>query len=127
MGKKTVQPVGGKFKIDGKDNKSLELTLDDKDLDKYIVEQMDGADMNDKLPATNPQNINWFACFSVYNKKNGKKNGYANVKYSFPATVADGQKFFVAYNKTVYDVTEEVKKNGKVSLSEGDPAAGTTP
>lgn len=127
MGVKTVVPQNGKFTIHGKKNNNLELTLDSSELDKYIVEELDGADMESKLPADNPLGIGWFACFSVYNKKNGKKSGYAKVKYSFNVTLAPNERFFVAYNNTAYEVTEEIKKTGKVTLSEGDPAGGTFP
>ena len=127
MGAKPVDPVNGKYTIQGKNNRNLELTLDDPDLKKYIVEELDGADMDSKLPSTNPLGVNWFACFSVYKSKDGKKDGYASVKYSFPVTLAENQRFFVAYNKTAYEVTDEIKKNGKVTLSEGDPGTGTVP
>ena len=122
-----VTPANGKYTIHGKNNRNIELTLDDPDLKKYIVEELDGADMDSKLPPSNPEKINWFVCFSVYNNHNGDKNGYAKVKYSFPVSLADGQRFFVAYNRVSYDVTDEIKKNGKVTLSEGDPAGGTVP
>ena len=128
MGQKPVSPSNGKYRIQGKEGKFLEVTLDTTDTNKYIVEELDGADMDSKLPSDNPLGINWFVCFSVHNKKeDGKKGGYANVKYSFPVTLAENQRFFVAYNKTAYEVTDEIKKNGKVTLSEGDPAGGTVP
>lgn len=127
MSAKPVTPDNGKYTIHGKDNRNLELTLDDPDLKKYIVEELDGDDMTAKLPPSNPENINWFACFSVYDSRNGNKNEYAKVKYSFPVNLSEGQRFFVAYNRLAYDVTDEIKKNGKVTLSEGDPAAGTVP
>lgn len=127
MSEKRVSPVGGKYTIPGKENKNLELTLDDPDLDKYIVETLDGEDMDAKIPASD-LHINWFACFSVYKKgKDGKKNGYATVKYEFPVSLAEGQRFYVAYNKQLFDVTDEIKNNGKVTLSEGDPATGSVP
>ena len=127
MSAKPVTPDNGKYIIHGKDNRNLELTLDDPDLKKYIVEELDGDDMTAKLPPSNPQNINWFACFSVYDSLNGNKNKYAKVKYSFPVNLSEGQRFFVAYNGRAYDVTDDIKRNGKVTLSEGDPAAGTVP
>jgi len=127
MSVKPVTPDNGKYTIHGKDNRNLELTLDDPDLKKYIVEELDGDDMTAKLPPSNPENINWFACFSVHDNRNGNKNGYAKVKYSFPVTLSVGQRFFVAYNRQAYDVTDELKKNGKVTLSEGDPATGSVP
>jgi hypothetical protein len=127
MGEKPVTPVNRKYTIPGKNNKNLELTLDDADLQKYIVEELDGDDMTAKLPSSNPENINWFACFSIYKNKDGKKDGYANVKYSFTVSLDEGQRLFVAYNRQSYDVTDEIKKNGKVTLREGDPASGTVP
>ena len=127
MSAKPVTPDNGKYTIHGKNNRNLELSLDDPDLKKYIVEELDGDDMTAKLPPSNPENINWFACFSVYNNHNGNKNGYAKVKYSFPVILSEGQRFFVAYNGRAHDVTDEIKKNGKVTLSEGDPAGGSVP
>jgi hypothetical protein len=127
MGAKPVSPQNGKFTIHGKNNNNLELTLDSTELDKYIVEELDGADMESKLPSENPLGIGWFICFSIYNKKDGKKNGYAKVKYSFNVTLAPGERFFVAYNNTAYEVTDEIKRSGKVTLSEGDPGGGTVP
>lgn len=127
MSAKPVTPANGKYIIHGKNNRNLELTLDDDDLKKYIVEELDGDDMIAKLPSSNPLGINWFACFSIYKNNNGNKNGYANVKYSFPVTLSEGQRFFVAYNGQAYEVTEEIMKNGKVTLSEGDPASGGIP
>ena len=127
MSANPVGPVGGKYIIHGKNNRNLELTLDDSDLKKYIVEELDGEDMDAKLPSSNPENINWFVCFSIYNNQNGQKHGYAKVKYSFPVSLSPGQRFFVAYNGQSYEMTDEIKKNGKVTLSEGDPASGTVP
>lgn len=122
-----VSPKQGKHTIRGKNNNNLELTLDTMELDKYIVEELDGADMDAKLPAENPLGIGWFACFCVYEKKNGEKGGYAKVKYSFDVTLAPNERFFVAYNNTAYEVTDEIKRTGKVTLSEGDPASGVIP
>jgi len=127
MGEKTVNPVNGKYTIPGKNNRNLELTLEDSDLKKYIVEELDGEDMNRKLPSSNPLGINWFACFSIYKSKDGKKNGHANVKYSFTVTLDEGQRLFVAYGGEAHEVTDEIKKNGKVTLSEGDPPTGSVP
>lgn len=127
MSEKRVNPVHGKYSIPGKNNRNLELTLDDQDLNKYIVEELDGNDMTSKLPSSNPQNITWFACFSIYKNKDDRKNGYAKVKYSFTVNMDGVDKLFVAYGGNAYDVTGEVKKNGKVTLSEGDPATGTIP
>ena len=126
MSAKPVDPVNGKYTVPGKNNKNLELTLDDTDLKKYIVETLDGDDMTAKLPTSGLQ-INWFACFSVYKAKDGKKDGYATVKYSFTVDLDEGQRLYVAYNRQFYDVTDEIKKNGKVTLSEGDPAVGGVP
>jgi hypothetical protein len=129
MSAKEVDPVNGKYTIPGKDNKKLELTLDDIDVDKkYIVETLDGQDMDAKIPVSDLQ-INWFACFSIYKKdKNGKKAGYANVKYEFPVTLAEGQRFYLAYKKQIFDITDKIKEDkGKVKLSEGDPATGSVP
>lgn len=129
MGKKIVSHSGGKHKITGKGGrKSFDLALSAKNLDDYIVEELDGTDM--KVPAENPLNINWFACFNVKNKKD---NNYASVKYSFEVDVDEGQKIFLAYpNKqgviTAHEMTDNVKnKKLKVELSEGDPAVGGVP
>ncbi len=127
MGQNTVNPVNGKYTIHGKGGKNLELTLEDSDLSKYIVEELDGPDLDDKLPSDNPLGINWFACFSVYNNDNGKKNGYANVHYWFPFVLGPNQKFFVAYNKQVVEKTNEVRNTGRVRMNEGDPASGSLP
>jgi len=127
MSAKPVSPVNGKYTIHGKNNRNVELTLDDSELKKYIVEELDGEDMTGKLPTSNPLSINWFACFSVYKSKEGKKDGYARVKYSFTVNLNDGQKLFVAYGGQSFEVTDEIKKNGKVTLSEGDPGIGTVP
>jgi hypothetical protein len=127
MSEKPVKPVSGKYTIHGKNNRNLELSLDDSDLKKYIVEELDGEDMKSKLPSSNPLGINWFACFSIYNNKAGKKNGYATVKYSFTVSLEEGQRLFVAYRGQAFEVTDEIKKNGKVTLSEGDPGTGTMP
>ena len=127
MSAKPVSPVNGKYTIHGKDNRNLEITLEDRDLQKYIVEELDGDDMNSKLPSSNPLHIDWFACFSVYNSRDGKKQGYANVRYSFTAPLEEGQRLFVAYGGQAFEVTDEIKKNGKVTLDEGDPGAGTVP
>lgn len=129
MGKKIVSHSGGKHKITGKGGrKSFDLALSAKNLDDYIVEELDGTDM--KVPAENPLNINWFACFNVKNKKD---NHYASVKYSFEVDVDEGQRIFLAYpNKqgviTAHEMTGNVKnKKLKVELSEGDPAVGGVP
>lgn len=127
MSAKPVNPVNGKYTIHGKDNRNLELTLDDIDLQKYIVEELDEDDLNSKLPSSNPLHIDWFTGFSIYEKNNGKKDEYATVKYSFTTRLDEGQRLFVAYGGQAYEVTDEIKQNGKVTLSEGDPAAGTVP
>ena len=129
MGAKPVKPDNGKYTIQGKNNRNLELTLDDRDLKKYIVEELDGDDMNSKLPASNPPGvtINWFACFSIYNNQNGNKGGHATVKYSFTVNLDPGQRLFVAYGGQAHEVTDEIKNNGKVTLSIGDPPAGSFP
>lgn len=127
MGANRVNPVNGKYTIRGKDGRNLELALEDSDLNKYIVEELDGADMDAKLPSSNPENINWFACFSVYNNDNGQNNGYASVYYWFPVTLEPDQRFFVAYNGQAHEVTNEVKNTGRVRLNEGDPGTGTAP
>jgi hypothetical protein len=127
MSARPVSPANGRYTIHGKNNRNLELTLDDPDSKKYIVEELDGDDMTAKLPSSNPLGINWFACFRIYNNQNGKKNGYANVTYSFPVQLSAGQRFFVAYNGQAYEKTDEVNSTGRVTLSEGDPGAGTVP
>lgn len=127
MAEKTVNPVNGVYTIQGANNRNLELTLQDSDLSKYIVEELDGEDMNKKLPSSNPENIKWFACFSIYNNDNGNKGSYATVQYSFTLQLDEGQRLFVAYAGQSYEVTEEFNNNGHVTLSEGDPASGTVP
>jgi hypothetical protein len=129
MSPERVTPgANGIYTIRGKNNRNLALTLDDPDYkDKYIVEELDESEMRDKLPKNHHERINWFACFSVYNQQNGNKHGFAKVKYSFPVQLAEGQKFWVAYNGTAYEVTDEIKQTGKVTLSEGDPATGSVP
>lgn len=127
MGAKPVKPVKKKYTIPGKDNRNIELTLHDQDLKKYIVEELDGEDMDRKLPTSNPLGINWFACFGIYNAEAGKKNGYATVRYSFTVNLIPGQRLFVAYGGESHEVTDELKMNGKVTLSEGDPPTGTIP
>jgi|SRR5215208_1422626 len=127
MSARPINPVNGKYTIPGKNNRNLELTLDDNDLKKYIVEELDGEDMNNKLPLSNPLGINWFSCFSIYKSKDGKKDGYATVKYSFTVHLDEGQRLFAGYGRQSFEVTEEIKKNGKVTLNEGDPGIGTVP
>ncbi len=129
MGKKIIKHSGGRHKIGGKGGKkSFELALNAKNLDDYIVEELDGDDM--KVPADNPLNINWFACFNVKNKKD---NQYASVRYSFELDVDEKQRVFLAYpNKegviTAYEITDKIKKGKlKVDLNEGDPAVGGVP
>ncbi len=128
MGATRVSPANGKYNIPGANNRNVELTLSDSKTQNYIVESLDGADRDAKLPASNPQNITWFACFSVYNSQNGQKGGYATVQYSFSVALDPGQKLYVAYNKGTHDVTRPIQ-NGKVTvtLNEGDPAIGTQP
>lgn len=128
MPEKTVNPVNGTYTIQGKNNRNLELTLEDGDLSKYIVEELDGVDMDNKLPSDNPLGINWFACFSIYNNDNGNKGSYATVTYSFTvAGFEKGQRLFVAYGSQSYEVTDEINNTGKVTLNEGDPASGGIP
>jgi len=127
MAEKTVNPVNGVYTIQGANNRNLELTLQDSDSNKYIVEELDGDDMNKKLPSDNPLGIDWFVCFSIYNNESGQKGGYATVQYSFTVRLDEGQKLYIAYGGQSYDVTDEFKQTGKVTRSEGDPAGGTVP
>lgn len=123
-----VNPDQGKYKIPGKDKKDLELTIDD-DPEKYIVENMED-DMSDKIPSSARKDIKWFACFAIYNNNNGHKNGYAKVKYSFKVDMKDIEKLYVGLggpNGYAKEVTEEVRRNGKVDLDEGDPPIGRYP
>ena len=123
-----VNPDQGKYKIPGKDNKDLELTIDD-DPDKYIVEDMED-DMNDKIPSSANKDIRWFACFAIYNNNNGRKNGYAKVKYSFKVNLDGIEKLYVGLGGkagSAIDVTEEMKQKGKVDLNDGDPPIGRYP
>ena len=123
-----LNPDEGKYKIPGKDRKDLELTIDD-DPDKYIVENMEDS-MADKIPSSAAREINWFACFAIYNKNNGRKQGYAKVKYSFKVNMDGIEKLYVGLggkDGEAIDVTEEMKKNGKVTLDEGDPPVGHYP
>lgn len=127
MGAKIVKPERGKYTIHGKDNKNIDLTLDTPNLDQFIVEELTDQDMDDKLPTSDPRNIRWFACFSIYKNNQGKKGEYANVTYSFPVTLEPNQQFFVAYNKQAYDKTDEVRRTGRVTMNEGDPGTGYYP
>ena len=128
MSEKSVDPVNGVYTIQGQNNRNLTLTLQDSDLSKYIVEELDGEDMNKKLPSSNPENIKWFACFSIYNNDNGNKGSYATVTYSFTAAGFEkGNRLFVAYGGQSYEVTDEMNNTGRVTLSEGDPASGGIP
>jgi len=127
MSANPVNPVNGIYTIHGRDGRNLELTLESPKLDDYIVEELDGPDMDAKLPTTNPLGINWFACFSVYNNVGGQKSGYANVYYSFPVTLEPNQRYFVAYNRQAFEVTDEARNTGRVRLNEGDPGTGTNP
>ena len=128
MSAKPVSPVNGKYTIPGK--RDIELTIDGDD-SQYIVETLAGSDMTDKLPSSNPDNIDWFACFSVYNKQNGKKGGYANVQYFFSLPLQSDQRLFIGYKAgtqdIVRDVTQEFRNSGKVTMHDGDPAVGTIP
>jgi|ERR1041385_2198664 hypothetical protein len=126
MGATNVNPVNGKYTIPGANNRNVELTLDASNLQNYIVESLDGTDLNAKLPSSNPNNINWFACFSVSNR--GGKRGSATVQYSFTVALDPGQKLYVAYNNGAHDVTRPIQ-NGKVtvSLNQGDPVIGSVP
>jgi hypothetical protein len=127
MGEKRVDPVNGKYTIPGKNNRNLDLTIDDSDLKKYIVEELDGEDMTRKLPSSTPVPINWFACFAIYKNKDGKKDGYAKVKYSFTVNMENIERLFVAIGGNAQDVTDQMKKNDKVTLDEGDPPVGYYP
>jgi len=127
MPEKTVNPVNGQYTIQGQNNRNLILTLQDSDLSKYIVEELDGDDMTKKLPSANPLGIYWFACFSIYNNDNGNKGSYATVQYSFTVDLNKDQKLYVAYGGREYDVTAELRETGRVTLSQGDPAAGSIP
>jgi len=128
MSPKPVNPDKGKYKIPGKNNKDLELTLDD-DPEKYIVEDMED-DMTGKIPSSASKNIQWFACFAIYNKKNEEKSDYAKVKYSFKVDMTGIEKLYVGLGGQsgyVKDVTDEMKQNNKVTLTEGDPPVGRYP
>jgi hypothetical protein len=123
-----VNPDKGKYKIPGKDRKDLELTIDD-DPDKYVVENMED-DMADKIPSSASQDIRWFACFAIYSKENGNKNGYAKVKYSFKVNMDGIEKLYVGLGGkagSAVDVTDEMNRNGKVDLNDGDPPVGRYP
>ena len=127
MGERRVNPVNGRYTIPGRNNRNLELTIDDIDLNKYIVEELDDDDMRRKIPASASRRINWFSCFSIYKNKDGHKDGYANVKYSFTVDMSGIQELYIAYDDQVHDVTEEMKNNGKVSRNVGDPPVGSYP
>ena len=123
-----VNPDAGKYKIPGKERKHLELTIED-DPDKYIVETMED-DMDEKIPASAPDGIKWFACFAIYNNNKGHKRGYAKVKYSFKVNMDEIEKLYVGLggkDGEAIDITEEMKHNGKVTLTEGDPPVGHYP
>jgi len=130
MGQKDVSPKNGKYKIKGKNNKDLDLELSG----DYIVTEFDTdlASLRTKAPNI-PTNIDWFACFAVYKKKNGKKDGYANVSYTVTldkSSVEPGKKLYAYYNDQLHDLTTDpsYKDQGnkiKFSLSVGDPPIGT--
>ena len=123
-----VNPDKGKYKIPGKDRKDIELTIDD-DPEKYVVENMED-DMADKIPSSASRDIRWFACFAIYSKDNGNKNGYAKVKYSFKVNMDGIEKLYVGLGGkagSVVDVTDEMNRNGKVDLNDGDPPVGRYP
>lgn len=125
MGKSLVTRAGGIHKIKGRGRKSIDIELKTNRLDDYIVEELDGEHM--KVPATNPEGIDWFACFNVKNKD----GTYANVEYSFPFTLAKGHRIFVAYPDpngviTAHEMTDKIK-NGRITLNQGDPAVGGIP
>jgi hypothetical protein len=127
MSPRRVDPDEGKYKIPGKDNKDIELTIDD-DPDKYIVEDMED-DMSDKIPSSARKDIRWFACFAIYDNNNGQKGNYAKVKYSFKVDMDGIQELWVGLggkNGQARNVTDEMK-NGKVTLTDGDPPIGRYP
>jgi hypothetical protein len=128
MAKHDVNPVSGKYTIKGKNNRNLEVELDGNTND-FIVEEFDPDldSIREKAPNI-PDNIDWFACFSVYNRKNGKKSGYANVKYhvSLDASVLpSGKKLYAYYNNRVNELSYTTEGNKiKFSLNVGDPPVG---
>jgi hypothetical protein len=132
MAKKDVSPVNGKYTIKGKQDRDLVLEfVNPVDTNTHIVEELTDADLLDKLPSPPPtwngQPINWIANFSVYKKKNGNKNGYANVPYTISLTVESGTSYFVYYDNAVHEITDELKRTGKAILTAGDPPTGQIP
>lgn len=128
MSPSRVDPDKGKYKIPGKNKKDVELTIDD-DPDKYIVENMED-DMTNKIPSSARKDINWFACFAIYDNKNNQKGNYAKVKYSFKVNMDGIQELWIGLggkDGEAINVTDEIKKNGKVTLNEGDPPVGSVP
>jgi hypothetical protein len=121
-------PATGRYRIRGRDNQDLELTLDARDLGRYLVEQLTDQDMNAKLPTSATKAIRWFACFGVYERdQSGGRGKEATVTYTFPVKLQDNQEFWVAYGGNAYDKTDEVRRTGQVRMSEGDPATGFYP
>jgi hypothetical protein len=124
----TPDPATGRYRIRGKDNQDLELTLDTRDLGRYLVEELTDQDMNAKLPASPPKAIRWFAGFAVYERnQSGERGREATVTYTFPVKLQEKQEFWVAYGGNAYDKTEEARRTGQVRMSEGDPSTGFYP
>lgn len=132
MPRKDVSPIDGKFKIKGKEDRDLTLEfVNPDDTDKHIVEELTDADLMDKLPSPPPtwrdRPINWFANFNVYNKKDGKKNGYASVEYYITVNLEAGKSLLFYYDGQVHDRTDELRRDGRVKLNVGDPPSGAWP
>lgn len=124
----TPDPATGRYRIRGRDNQDLELTLDTPDKGRYIVEELTDQDMDAKLPKSAQKAIRWFAAFAVYERnQSGGRGREATVTYTFPVKLEQDQEFWVAYGGNAYDKTDEVRRTGQVRMNEGDPAAGTYP
>jgi hypothetical protein len=132
MAKSDINHAGGKFVWKGKNN--LELTLEfenSADADSHIVEVVTEGDVTAKFPSLpsnwNQQTINWLSVFSVYDKVNNQKSGYATVPYEISIPFESGSTYFIYYDNELHDVTTELQNNKKVRLTKGDPAAGKVP
>jgi hypothetical protein len=121
-------PATGRYRIRGRDNQDLELTLDTPDKSRYLVEELTDQDMTAKLPPKTEKAIRWFAAFAVYERDaSGGRGREATVTYTFPVKLEPNQEFWVAYGGNAYDKTDEVRRTGQVRMSEGDPATGSYP
>src|SRR6266508_3059065 len=132
MAKRDVPNDNGKFHIKDKDNQDIVLEfVNPDDAKNHIVEELTGDDITAKLPSPRPthngKSINWFANFNVYNKKDNKKDGYANVDYTIAIPFTERTQYFVYYDKALHEITDELRTTRKAKLKAGDPPSGSIP